>query len=193
MQTIRRSFVAALALVITLTAAAATNAATYDVDANHHSVTFKIKHLGLSFIHGRFSDLTGTVNYDEKSPEKTTFVLAVPARTVNTANEKRDAHLRTADFFDVEKFPEISFRSTSVKRDGDDKDELEVTGELTLKGVTRTVKIEMKRKGPNKDGHIGFTTELEINRSDYNMSYGTPNNIGDKVKLEISFEAVPKK
>lgn len=188
---IRQVTLAAAALAFTFVTATFAQAQQYQVDPNHHSVTFKIRHLGLSFVHGRFSDLKGTVNFDKNNPEKSTFELSVPASTINTANDQRDGHLKSADFFDVEKYPAITFKSTKVKFDDDDKDELEITGELTLKGVTRIVKIEMDIAGPNEKGHRGFTTELEIKRSDYGMSYGLPNAIGDKVELEINFEAIP--
>lgn len=189
---IRQRFVTTLLVVGSLFAAApALHAQSYTPDPNHQSVVFNIEHLNLSFVHGRFSELSGEVKYDAKNIEDSSFDLKVPAATVNTGNEKRDGHLKSADFFDVKKYPDIAFKSTSVVK-GDDKDEIKVTGDLTLHGVTKSVTVEFEVRGPNAKGLMGFSTELELKRSDYGMSYGVP-NIGDTVKMDISFEAIPAK
>lgn len=178
--------VAVMSLVLVNPAAAQNQS--YKVDPNHNGVVFSIGHMGLAKVFGHFTQFTGSIAYDAAKPEQASFDLQVEAASINTANEKRDEHLRTKDFFNVEKFPLITFKSTSVKA-GDDKGELEVTGDLTLMGVTKSVTIEMDAKGPNEKGAVGFTTELKIKRSDFGMGYGIP-MIGDEVKLDISFEAI---
>lgn len=186
----RQTFVAGLfVFALSLVAAPALHAEQYEPDPNHQSVVFDIEHMSLSFVHGRFTQLTGQINYDAKDPTQSTFHLVVPAKTVDTANEKRDGHLRSKDFFNVEKYPEITFKSTKVVK-GDDKDELKVTGDLTLLGVTKSITVEFEIKGPNKKGLVGFSTDIEIKRSDYGMNFGLA-NIGDKVDMDISFEAIP--
>ena len=187
----QRFFGAIVVLAMSFAAVPAVQAEKYEPDPNHQSVVFDVEHLSLSFVHGRFTNLTGQVNYDAKKPAESSFHLVVPAKTVDTANEKRDGHLRSKDFFDVEKHPNITFKSTKVVQ-GDDKDVLEVIGDLTLLGVTKSVTVEFKVKGPNKKGVMGFSTEITIKRSDYGMGYGVP-NIGDTVDLNISFEALPTK
>lgn len=185
-------FVTALFVLGSLVAATPLlQAETYTPDPNHQSVVFNIEHMNLSFVHGRFSQMTGHVKYDAKDIEQSSFDLKVPATTINTDNEKRDGHLKSADFFDVAKYPDITFKSTQVTQ-GDDKDKIEVTGDLTLHGVTKSVTITFEMRGPNDKGLLGFSTELEIKRSDFGMSYGVP-NIGDTVKMDISFEALPAK
>lgn len=178
-------------LALSLAATPVLHADNYEPDPNHQSVVFDIQHMDLSFVHGRFTQLSGQINYDAKDPAKSTFHLVVPAKTVDTANEKRDGHLRSKDFFNVEKYPDITFQSTKVALD-DDQDELKVTGDLTLHGVTKSVVVVFEIKGPNKKGIIGFSTKIEIKRSDFDMKFGIP-NIGDEVEMQISFEALPAK
>lgn len=183
------------AMVMTLTLLVGVDsakAASYKVDPAHHGVVFNISHLKVSKIFGRFNELTGQVNYDPAKPEATTINLAVQAKSIDTANEQRDKHLRSPDFFNVAEFPVITFKSTRVVVDEKDKDktELKVTGDLTLLGVTKSVTVEFDVRGPRDKGALGFVTELEIKRSDFGMKYGLPDAIGDKVELDISFELI---
>lgn len=187
----RRFFIALVAFTLSLAATAVVHAQNYTPDPDHQSVVFNIEHLHLSFVHGRFTQLTGQINYDAKNLDKSSFHLIVPSKTVDTSNTQRDAHLRSKDFFNVEKYPHITFKSTKIVKD-DDEGEIKVTGDLTLHGVTKSVTVEFEVKGPNKDGHIGFSTELLIKRSDYGMNFGI-GDIGDIVRLNISFEALPAK
>lgn len=186
----RNSWVAGLALAaMTMVGVSTAQAESYKVDPNHNGVTFEIEHLKISKVFGKFAKFSGTVEYDPKNVQATRFDLTVQAESINTANEKRDEHLRGSDFFDVEKHPTITFKSTKVVQDQDDKDELKVTGDLTLLGVTKQVTLEFDVKGPAQKGQYGFTTEIEIKRSDFGMKYGLP-MIGDKVDLDISFEVL---
>jgi len=189
----RSSWIAGFALAaMTMVGVSSAQAESYTVDPNHQGVVFEIEHLRISKVFGKFTKLTGTVEYDPKNVEASKFDLTVEAASIDTGNANRDKHLRSADFFNVEKFPTITFKSTKVTRDGDDKDELKVTGELTLLGVTKTVTIELEVKGPAAKGQYGFTGDIDINRTDYGMKYGVP-MIGDKVELDISFEVLQAK
>jgi len=184
----RTSWVAGVALAVaTLVSTSVAQAAQYKVDPNHNGVVFEIGHLNISKVYGKFTKLSGTVEYDPANVEASKFDLTVEAASIDTGNEARDKHLRSADFFNVEQHPTITFKSTRVVKD--DKDELKVTGELTLLGVTKTVTIEIEVKGPAQKGQYGFTTDLDIKRSDFGMKYGIP-MIADKVELDISFEVL---
>ncbi len=174
---------------MTMVGVSTAQAKQYKVDPNHNGVVFEIEHLRISQVYGKFTKFSGTVEYDPRNVEASKFDLTVEAASIDTANEARDNHLRKPDFFNVEKYPTITFKSTKVVRDGDDKDEIKVTGDLTLLGVTKSVTIEFKVKGPADKGQYGFTGDIDIKRSDFGMNYGIP-MIGDKVELDISFEVI---
>ena len=177
-----------LALLIPGLAAAADN---YNVDKVHSSVLFRIQHLGVSYVWGRFNDISGTFTIDEAAPDKSVVDITVKTESVDTDDAKRDKHLRSPDFFIAKTFPVMTFKSTSVKSDG--KDHLAVTGELTLHGVTKTVTIPVTRIGTGKDPwggtRTGFEGELTIKRSDYGVSY-MPGGLGEDVRLVLGIEGV---
>src|SRR5262245_61925758 len=165
----------------------------YTIDAVHSTALFRVKHLNTSWAYGRFNGIAGTVAYDAAAPESSSIQIKVDANTVDTGNEKRDAHLKGADFFEVAKYPEIAFTSTSVKKAGDAA--LDVTGNLTLHGVTKpvTIRVDVSGSGKGRDGEalIGFETTFTVKRSDYGMAYGVP-NLGDEVRMTIAVEASRK-
>ena len=158
----------------------------YKIDPTHSEADFSIRHLGISNVHGRFGDFKGTVVYDEADLAKSSVDAVIDVSTVNTGVEQRDAHLKTADFFDAAKYPTMTFKSKSVKKDGDGFD---VDGDLTLHGVTKpvTLKVEATRSR-------GFEATTTINRKDYGLNWnGTLKSsgdaaLGDDVKIEISLE-----
>src|SRR5436190_13733865 len=115
---------------------AGTGVSVWQIDPAHSDVEFSVKHLMVTKVKGRFSGVAGTIKLDENNPGSSSVDVTIDATTVDTRQEQRDAHLRSADFFDVEKYATIEFHSTSVKFDGDD---LELTGDLTMHGVTRPV------------------------------------------------------
>lgn len=165
----------ALASLLLLSLATAATAEKYKVDTAHSTVGFSVTHLQLSEVDGRFKDFTGELNWDTKTPAKSTVSFTVQARSITTDNDKRDEHLRGADFFDVEKFPTLSFKSTKVAALGEDR--YSITGDLTAHGVTRPVTISANIKGPIdafKDGDLslGFRTTFKINRMDYKIGDG---------------------
>ena len=167
-------------------------AANYDIDPAHAAVNFKISHLGLSWTFGRFNDLSGQFAIDAGNPEKSSFALTVKVDSLDTANKKRDGHLLSPDFFNSKQFPLITFKSTSVKPiEGG----YEVAGELTLHGVAKTISFPLKggksAEFPKGTQRTGFTTELIVKRSDYEMDK-MAEAIGNDVHISISFEGVLK-
>lgn len=171
---------------------------TYNFDRAHSAIGFRVKHMGLVEVPGYFRDFTGTVVYDAKDVSKSTVTFTAKMTSVNTGNDGRDNHLRTADFFEVEKFPEMTFNSTKVVKSGTG---LSVTGDLTMKGVTKTVTFPVnvtgflpatQRSGPR----MGATAETTINRRDFGVNYGgnvagtdIP-TLADNVKVWLQIEAV---
>jgi polyisoprenoid-binding protein YceI len=186
----QRRSVCSLALVVLATAlmAAPLRAAdTYKVDPVHSTVIFRINHLGTSWVYGRFDDVAGTFTVDDKTPS---FDLTVNADSVDTNNKQRDTHLKSADFFSVKEFPTITFKSTSVASTGEKK--FDVTGDLTLHGVTKsiTVPLEFVGAADTKMGsRAGYEAHFSIKRSDYGMDKMV-GMVGDDVYLTVSFEGV---
>jgi polyisoprenoid-binding protein YceI len=171
--------------------AGAGGAETYQVDPVHSSNTFRIKHMNVAYFHGRFNDMAGTFVFDDADPAKCSFDVQVKVDSVDTNNAGRDKHLKSAELFDAEKFPQITFKSTSVKKAGDQT--YDVTGDLTLHGVTKpiTVKIERTGAGPGMKGEYrsGCETTFEIKRSDYGMK-AMIGPLGDEVHLTVSLEGI---
>lgn len=164
---------------------------TYKIDPVHSEVSFKIRHL-LAKTSGRFTKFTGTIKVDTAAIGKSSVDVTIEAASINTDNEKRDAHLKTAEFFDVEKFPTITFKSTSVKEVA--KGKLEVTGDFTLHGVTKRITFPITNAGTMsgmQPGSIvaGFTDgALTINRNDYGIKT-FPGVLGDDVAISLNIEA----
>jgi polyisoprenoid-binding protein YceI len=140
---------------------------------------------------GRFNTITGAVDWDDDNPTAGQFSLRVDATTVDTANDRRDAHLRSPDFFNTNEFPQISFTSTKIERVGEG---YRVTGDLSMHGVTKPITMNLKRTGTtSRRGNtiIGFEADGTVKRSDFNMNYGIEGGmLGDEVRLMIGLEAV---
>ncbi len=180
-------------LLTTLLCAFGLNAAasdTYKVDPVHSSVMFSIKHAGVTDFHGSFNEITGTVVFDAADPSKSSVELTVPVESVDSRHPKRDAHLKSPDFFNAPKFPAITFKSTKVEGSGD---VFKVTGDFTLLGVTKSITVDFKRgpEGKGMQGEIrgGGETRFTIKRSDYGMTF-MPDALGDEVALVVSVEGV---
>jgi len=189
-------FLFATAALLTQPALAAD---TYAVDKAHSEVSFQIRHL-MAKVRGHFTDFTGTINADAVKPEASTVEFTIKAASISTANEDRDKHLRSADFFDVEKLPEISFKSTKIKLLG--KDRYEVTGDFTLHGVTKAITLPVSFLGTAKDPwgneRAGFETTATVNRKDYGIVWNKALDagsllLGDEVAISISLESIKKK
>jgi polyisoprenoid-binding protein YceI len=175
-------------------AASAWAADNYAVDPMHTSVYFKISHLGLANVFGRFNEFSGNFAIDPDDAGKCSFVLTIKTESVDTNNPKRDSHLRSPDFFNAKQFPAITFTSTTVKPI---KDGYEVTGDLTMHGVTKPVKFEVhggrKASFPPGMQRTGFNAEFAVKRSDFGVGgeqFG--NALGDEVRVAIGFEGTKK-
>ncbi len=162
----------------------------YEYDGVHSSVSFKARHLDISWIHGRFNDVSGTFSLDREDPSKSTFALTIKVDSVDTANKARDEHLRQPDYFDTKQFPTIEFRSTSVKPiDGG----YEVTGDFTMHGVTNKITLVLmggKEHDFKKVKRVAFSTELALKRSDYGFDKRAIGPIGDAALIMIDCEGV---
>lgn len=164
---------------------------TYRVDPDHASVVFKVKHLGVSYTWGRFNEVGGTFVLDEQNPAASRLEVVIKTASVDTGNARRDRHLRNADFFDAEQFPEIRFVSKRMSRR--ESNLWEVTGDLTLHGVTRPLTVQVTKIGAGRDpwggeragGELTFT----IKRSDFGMG-GMLEAVGDEVTLYVSLEGI---
>lgn len=187
------TFAAALIAAFSATAPRPVAAADeYAYDAVHSSIGFKARHLDISWIHGRFNEAEGKFSIDREDPAKSTFSLTIKADSVDTANVKRDEHLRQPDYFDTKQFPTIEFKSTSVKPvDGG----YEVTGDFTMHGVTKKVTLQLKGgkehefKGTKR---VAFSTELSLKRSDFGFDKGAIGPIGDEALIFIDCEGMRK-
>jgi polyisoprenoid-binding protein YceI len=163
---------------------------TFKVDPVHSTVLFRIMHLNIAPAYGRFADPTGTFVLDSTDMSKSSFDISIDVAKVNTDNTKRDEHLRGPDFFSVQQFPTATFKSTSVKSAGEGK--MEVSGELTLRGVTKPVSLTLVKTGEGDRGaRFGYRAGLEgtvtIKRSDFGITY-MPEGLGDDVQLTIALE-----
>lgn len=166
---------------------------TYALDPAHTSVTFKVKHLGVTNVHGRFNDVSGTIVLDEANPGNNSVVIRVKTDSVDTANAKRDNHLRSPDFFDAKTFPVIEFKSTSLKKVN--AETYEVRGNVSLHGVTRPLNVSAEMTGAGKDPwgnyRIGFETAFKVKRTDFGMTKMLQ-AAGDVVRLSVNVEGIRK-
>jgi polyisoprenoid-binding protein YceI len=185
-----------LLLAAALASSSVLAADTYNIDASHSSVGFAVKHLVISTVKGNFTDYSGTIMFDEKNPANSSVNVTIKAASINTDNDKRDQHLRSGDFFDAEKYPDIKFVSKKVVKTAN---AYEMTGHLTLKGVTKEVVIPFTLAGPITDpwGGTRMAAEgaLTINRQDYGVSWTGGAKAGeavvsDEVKIELNIEAM---
>ena len=179
----------------TATAATVLPAGTWKVDPVHSSVEFHVKHLGIATVKGVFKEFEGTL---EVSPEGAVAYGTVKTASVDTREPQRDEHLRSADFFEVEQYPEIGFRSTAINATGEDG--FEIVGDLSIHGVTRSVKLSASLEGiepedPQGNTRVGISASGQINRSDFEMRFNAALGSGnvvvsDKVKILVEVSAV---
>lgn len=185
---------AALALSLLAAGLPALAADTYSVDKAHSEVSFRIRHL-VTNVPGRFNDFSGTIVFDPAAPASSSVEFAIKATSIDTGNGNRDNHLRSADFFDVEKFPEITFKSSAVKEVS--KNRYQVTGAFTMHGVTKTIILPVEFLGEAKmrdTVKAGFSAETIINRKDYGIVWNNPLEtggtiLGEDVSISINLEA----
>ena len=168
--------------------------ATYEIDTAHSMILFRAKHNNVSYNYGRFNEFTGKITTDEFA-SMGMVEFEVKSASVDTGNEKRDQHLRSSDFFSAKQFPVITFKSTKVSAKEGEEDVLEVTGDLELHGVKKsvTVDVEITGRADGKDGEslIGFESIFTIKRSEFGMTYGM-GSVSDDIRLIVSIEAKHK-
>lgn len=193
-----KRFASAFALV--LATAPIFAADTFNIDKNHSETTFQVKHL-ISKVTGKFDDFAGAISLDEKNPSASSVEFTVKTASIDTGVADRDKHLRSADFFDAEKNPEITFKSTGVKAT-DKKNLYNVTGDLTMRGVTKRVLLPVQFLGYAKDPwgntRAGFAVSTTVNRKDYGINWNKALDEGgyllsDDVDININIEAVKAK
>jgi polyisoprenoid-binding protein YceI len=187
----------ALALVVATPAAATT----WDIDTGHSTVGFVTKHLLISKVRGRFREWSGTVVLDDKDITKSTVNVNIKAASIDSDNKNRDDHLKSPDFLDVAKFPELTFKSTKVEK-GKDPSTLKVTGDLTIHGVTKSVVLDVSGpspefKDPGGNAHVAFSATTKINSKDYGLNWNKAVEAspvaGEEVAIEIEIELKNKK
>ena len=170
---------------------------TWKIDPAHTNVEFSVRHLMITTVKGRFTDVTGTVKTDDGDPAKGEVDITIAAASIDTREPQRDAHLRSADFFDAETFPTLTFRSKRIDRvRGED---FMLVGDLTIRGVTREVALEVTSEGRVKDpwggDRAGFSATTKIKRSDFGLTWNQLLEaggvaVGDDVKINLDVELV---
>ncbi len=184
---------AAVAAVFALAAPASAADYAFDIKGAHASINFRVKHLGFSWLAGRFDTFNGNFSYDDKAPEKSTVSVEIDTASVNSNHAERDKHLRSADFLDVAKFPKATFVSKSVKpKDGG---KATIVGDLTLRGVTKEVTIEATSIGGGADPWGGVRQGFEGVTSFKLADFGVPKDLGPAskdVELTLHVEGVKK-
>ena len=170
---------------------------THSIEKTHSDITFKIRHL-FSKVSGRFTDFQGDISYDGAKADASSVNVTIQTASINTDNADRDKHLKGEDFFDAAKHPVITFKSKSVKKTGEN--EADVTGDLTMHGVTKEVVLKTKFTGKGKDAWGGFRSGWEastkVNRQDFGIKYNKmvegASMLGDEVEITIAAEAILK-
>ncbi|HUL58117.1 MAG TPA: YceI family protein [Anaeromyxobacteraceae bacterium] len=171
--------------------------AAYDIDPAHTVSGFSVKHLVISTVRGEFGKTTGAVVLDDKDPSKDSVTATIDVTSINTRVEQRDTHLKSPDFFDSAKFPAITFKSSKVEKAGEGK--YKVTGDLTIKGTTKPVVLDVtgptaEIKDPWGNARRGFAATTQINRKDFGLNWSKTIEagpvVGDDVKIEIDGELV---
>lgn len=170
---------------------------TWKIDSSHSMVEFAVKHMMIATVKGRFGQIEGEVSVDSANLTQASFNITVDMSSIDTRDENRDAHLKSADFFDVEQYPTMTFRSKAVtKRDDDD---LTLLGDLTMHGVTREVEFELTYEGQAKDPwgneRVGFSARTTINRKEFGLEWNAVLEaggvmVGEKVKIEVHLEGI---
>lgn len=196
-QTILKATLASVLLTLALAPAAVADPITFGVDAAHSSVAFKVRHF-FTQVPGHFNSFDGTIAYDPANPAASSVEMTVQADSIDTGNENRDGHLRSGDFFEVEKHPTLSFKSVSVEKVGEG--ELKVLGDFTLRGVTKRLTVPVTILGlmEGEQARAGFSTEFTINRKEFGVSWNRALDnggtiLGDDVKISIDLEVVEPK
>jgi polyisoprenoid-binding protein YceI len=171
---------------------------TWKIDPSHSAAEFKVRHMMISFVKGKFSGLSGVLKLDENDYTHSVVEVSIPAASVSTVDEKLDAHLKEADFFDVQNFPTLTFKSTSIRSLGDR--DYEVTGDLTIRGVTKSVILSVRdlsqpSKDPWGNQRIGLSASATINRKEFGLVWNAPLEfggvlVGDEVAITLDVQFI---
>ena len=179
------------------TAAATATRTTWKIDPAHSHVEFAVRHLMITTVRGRFGDVQGTVLTDAADPTKAEVDVTIAANSIDTREAQRDAHLRSADFFDAEKFPALTFKSTRVTDVQGDR--FKLAGDLTMRGVTKEVILDVTAEGRGKDPwggeRAGYSATTKVSRSDFGLTWNQVLEtggfaVGDEIKISLDLELV---
>jgi polyisoprenoid-binding protein YceI len=185
-------FVLILLTAFSLSVAAAAQAGTWQIDPMHSTAQFSVRHLGISTVRGAFTKMSGSAKYDPADPAKTSLDASIEAASVDTRVEMRDNDLRSPNFLDAQKYPAITFHAKQVREAGAGK--LEITGDLTIHGVTKEVVLDVDgpsaaMKDPWGNQRIGASATTKINRMDFGVK-GAPGLVGDEISITIDVELI---
>ena len=173
-----------------------TGTRTYKIDKSHSEAIFQVRHL-LTKVRGRFTDFDGAIEFNEANPEQSNVHFTVTTTSIDTAEPDRDKHLRSADFFDVDQYPQITFVSTRIQKRG--AETYDVTGTLTMHGVTKEIVLPVAHLGKAKDPwgneRLGFEAETALNRKEFGLNWNAALEtggflVGDDVKISLQIQAV---
>lgn len=176
---------------------AQTAVSTWTIDPAHSIAEFAVRHMMVSTVKGRFRSMEGTITLDEEQPERSSVVASIDVASIDTAQPDRDAHLRSDDFFNAERFPKMTFRSTRVERVDDER--WKIYGDLTIRDVTKEVVLDTEFDGrvndPWGNERVGFSATTELNRQDFGLRWNQLLEtggvvVGDRVKVSLHIEAV---
>ena len=179
-----------------MTTASAAIATSWKVDPSHSHAEFAVRHLMIATVRGRFAEVTGTLAGDETDPAGASIELTIPVDGIDTRESQRDAHLRSADFFDAEHHPAITFRSSRIVKAGN---EFAVMGDLTIRGVTKPITVQVETGGRVRDPwgneRLGFSATARLNRKDFGLHWNQTLEtggvlVGDEVKVTVELELV---
>lgn len=189
-----------IAAAVALALPGLAHAATYDIDGAHSNAQFKVRHLMISWVRGEFQKVSGTFSYDAKNIGATTINATIDAASINTREEKRDAHLKSPDFFDVAKFPTLTFKS---KKTEGTVGKLKVTGDLTMHGVTKEVVLDVDGptdsvKDPWGNVRVGASATAKLNRKDFGLAWNKVLEtggvaVGEEIEITLDIEGAPAK
>jgi polyisoprenoid-binding protein YceI len=184
-----------LSVLFVLAVTASASAADYKVDPAHSSATFSVRHMVISNVPGRFGSVSGAINYDDADVTKSSVEAVIKTASITTDNDFRDKDLKSANFFDVEKYPEITFKSKRIEKRGN---QLVAIGTLTMKGVSKDIELpfELSKLNTARGTMIGIVAETKLNRTEYGITWnraieGGGAVVGDEVKVQLSLEARP--
>jgi polyisoprenoid-binding protein YceI len=187
-------YVAVFTAFLILTISAAAQVQMWQIDPNHTAAQFSVRHMGISTVRGAFTKVSGTAQYDPADLSKTSVDATIEASSVDTRVSMRDDDLRSPNYFDVAKYPTITFKSKSVQAAGEGK--LKIVGELTIHGVTKEVTLDVDGPSapvtdPKGNSHVGASASTTVNRKDFGVG-GSSNMVGEDITITIDVELVRK-